>query len=164
MIGQQRDEAFNEIAVTGGFDGHGELHGGSLHFDCGFCVVVHGAVDYVRPADELCDRARIEAEALFRDHGDETGAGFEIRVVKLLIALILLKVGGVGWRQKGALMVIEPPGNFRRTGILEIDDGILVAIEFVLVEKGTGAVQQAGVDKFHVVADAFLVEAGKKSG
>jgi hypothetical protein len=55
-------------------------------------------------------------------------------------------------------VVIEPPGDFGRTGILEIDNGILVAIELVFVEERAGAMQQAGVNEFHIAANAFAVE------
>lgn len=36
---------------------------------------------------------------------------------------------GIRRRKKRALMVVEPPGNFRRVRVLEIDDGVFVAIE-----------------------------------
>jgi len=35
----------------------------------------------------------------------------------------------IGKRQKRALMMIEPPGNLGRVGVLEIDDRVLVAVE-----------------------------------
>ena len=90
---------------------------------------------------------RIEAEALLRDHGDETGAGLETRVVKLAVALILLEMGGVGRREKGAFVVIEPPGNVGRTGVFEIDNRVLIAVKLLLVEKSAGSMQQAGIDE-----------------
>jgi hypothetical protein len=43
---------------------------------------------------------RIEAEALLGDHGNKTGAGLEIRIVELAVALILLEVGGIGGDRK----------------------------------------------------------------
>jgi hypothetical protein len=58
--------------------------------------------------------------------------------------------------------VIEPPGDFRRTGILEIDDGILVAVKLLLVEKSACTMQQAGIDEVHIAADSFPVEAGEQ--
>ena len=106
----------------------------------------------------------IEAEAFLRNHGDETGAGFEGGIVKLAVALILLEVGGVGGREKCAFVVIEPPGDFGRTGILEIYDGVFVAIKLLLVEEGASAMQQAGVDEVHIAADSFAVETGEQGG
>ena len=92
-------------------------------------------------------RRGIETEALLGDHGDETGAGFEIGIVELAIALVLLEVGGVGGSQECALVMIEPPGDFGRAGILEVDDGVFVAIELLFIEQCAGAMQQAGEDE-----------------
>ena len=61
-------------------------------------------------------------------------------------------------------MVIEPPGDFGRTGILEIDDGILVAVELLLVEKRAGTMQQAGVDEIDIAANSLPVESGEQGG
>jgi hypothetical protein len=38
-------------------------------------------------------------------------------------------MGLVFGRQERALMMIEPPGQFRRVAVFEIDDGVLVAVE-----------------------------------
>jgi hypothetical protein len=61
-------------------------------------------------------------------------------------------------------MMIEPPGNFGRTGVLEVDDGVLIAIELLLVEQRPGSVDQAGEDEFGIAANAFAVETGKQRG
>src|SRR5579872_4469330 len=58
--------------------------------------------------------------------------------------------------------MIEPPGDFGRAGIFEIDDGIFIAIEIGFVEKRTRAMQQARVNKVDVIADAFGIKARKK--
>src|SRR5208282_5926357 len=158
IVRQQWNHTLDKVPITDSFDGHGELHGWSLHFPRRLRVFIQGAVDDVGPANQFRHRARIEAEALFRDHGNKTCAGFEIRIVELAVALILLEVGGIGGGKKSALVVIEPPGDFGRTGILEIDDGILVAVELLLVEKSAGAMQQAGVEKVDVAANSFPVE------
>jgi hypothetical protein len=47
--------------------------------------------------------------------------------------------------EKGAEVMIEPPGDARRRGILEIDDGILVARELRLIEERARSVNQAVV-------------------
>jgi|SRR4051812_1477760 hypothetical protein len=59
-------------------------------------------------------------------------------------------------------MVIKPPGNFGRAGIFEIDDGIFVAVKIGFVKKRAGAVQQARVNKFDVIANALGVKTRKK--
>ena len=61
-------------------------------------------------------------------------------------------------------MVIEPPGNLRRTRILEVDNGIFVAIKVFLIEERARSMQQAGIDKLHIGADALAIEARKQSG
>ena len=114
--------------------------------------------------DEVGHGLGIEAEALLRDHCDETRARLEIGIVKLAVALVLLEVLGVGGREKRALVMIEPPGDFWRAGVLEIDDGVLVAIELLLIEQRAGAVNQARELKFGVAADALPVKAGKQRG
>ena len=96
IISEQWDHTLDEIPVTGRFDSHGQLHGRSLHFDRRIRVFVEGAIDDIGPADQFRHRTGIEAEALFGDHGNKTGAGLEIRIVELAVALILLEVGGIG--------------------------------------------------------------------
>jgi len=48
--------------------------------------------------------------------------------------------------------------------ILEVDDGVLVAVELILVEQGSGTVDQAGEFELGVAADALAVEAGEQRG
>jgi hypothetical protein len=109
-------------------------------------------------------RRGIEAKALLRDHGDETGARLEIRIIEFAIALILLEMGSILGREERALVMIEPPGNFRRTGILEIDDGILIAVEINLVKERARPMQEPGESEIHIPAYALAVEAGKERG
>jgi hypothetical protein len=54
--------------------------------------------------------------------------------------------------------VIEPPGDVGRTGVLEIDDGILVAVKLFLIEKSARTMQEAGVHEVDIAADSFPVE------
>jgi len=49
-------------------------------------------------------------------------------------------VGCVSWSQEGALVMIEPPSDLGRTGILEIHNGIFIAIEMLFIKKCAGAV------------------------
>jgi hypothetical protein len=57
--------------------------------------------------------------------------------------------------------MVEPPRNLGRGAVLEIDDGVLVAIEFALVEQGAGAVHQPAVLELYVVANPFPVKTRK---
>jgi hypothetical protein len=61
-------------------------------------------------------------------------------------------------------MVIEPPRNFGRGGVLEIDDGVLVAGEFTLVKQRSGAMNQAVIFIAGAGADALAVEAREQRG
>ena len=59
-------------------------------------------------------------------------------------------------------MMVKPPRNLWRSGILEVDDGILVAIKIGYIEERARAMHQPGELEVHVRPDAFAVEAGKQ--
>jgi hypothetical protein len=98
---------------------------------------------------------------LFCGHGDETRTRFETGIVELAIALVLLEVGCVSGTQECALMVIKPPGNFGRARVLEVYDGIFVAIEIGLIEKRPGTMQQARINELAIAANPLGIEARK---
>ena len=113
---------------------------GRFHLDRGLRVFVHGAIHDIGPVNQFRDRPGIEAETLLGHGRNETGAGLEVGIIELAIALVLLEVGGIGGREECALVMVEPPGDLRRTGIFEIDDRVLIAVEIFFVEQGAGAV------------------------
>src|ERR1700722_2473524 len=78
--------------------------------------------------------------------------------------MILTEMLGVGGRQKRALMVVEPPSEFGRAGILEIDDGVFVAVEGAVLEGLRGFVRHAGVEEFGGGVDALAIEARENRG
>src|SRR5690348_3264833 len=100
---QQRNQVGDEPMIWSGLDHHGELHRGRFHFDRSFSVRIECTVDDVGPVDEIGDGCGVESEAFVRDHRDKTGTRFEIGIVELAVALILLEMFGVGRRKKGAL-------------------------------------------------------------
>ena len=51
-----------------------------------------------------------------------------------MAAAILAEVFRVGGCKERALVMVKPPGHPRRTGILEIDDGVLVAVKQPVLE------------------------------
>jgi len=59
-------------------------------------------------------------------------------------------------------VMVEPPGDLWRTGVLEIDDGIFVAVEIRLVKQRTGAMQQSGEGEVGVFANSLAIKAGEK--
>jgi len=163
LAGEQRNQIWYEL-IRSRLDHHRQFHCGRFHLHGGLGIGIEGAIDNVGPVDEVGHRGGIEAEALLRDHGDKAGAGLEARIVELAVALVLFKVGGIGRREKRAFVMIEPPGKLRRTGILEIDDGVFVAIELDVLEQRPGAMQQPGEGEFGVGANALAVKAGKQCG
>jgi len=63
---------------------------------------------------------------------------------------------------EGALVVIEPPGQAWVRRILEIDDGVHVAIKHRVIKEVGGFVSQPGVSEFRVRVKPALDEAGEK--
>jgi hypothetical protein len=59
-------------------------------------------------------------------------------------------------------MVVEPPSNFRRTGIIEVDNRVFIAIELTLIKQRPGAMYQAGKLEVHIITNAFAIEARKQ--
>src|SRR5215472_3145624 len=59
--------------------------------------------------------------------------------------------------------MVEPPGDLGRTGILEVDDCVFVAIELALVEKRARAVQKTSELKVHIVADTLAIKPREQS-
>jgi hypothetical protein len=59
-------------------------------------------------------------------------------------------------------MMVKPPGNLGRSGILEVDDGVFVAIEVGFIEERARAMHQPGELEVHVRPDAFAVKARKQ--
>src|SRR5690349_7054670 len=65
----------------------------------------------------------------------------------------------VGGRQKRGLVMIEPPGDARRGGVLEVHNGVFVAREILLVKERAGAVHQAVIFVGGIFGYALAVEA-----
>jgi hypothetical protein len=61
-------------------------------------------------------------------------------------------------------MVVEPPGDFGRVRVLEIDDGVFVAIEQAGSPRLRSPVGHAGEAELRRGIEFFLVKAVEKSG
>src|SRR5580700_10681358 len=61
-------------------------------------------------------------------------------------------------------MMVEPPGDFRRRGIFEIDDGVFVAIEMRFVKQRSRPMHKSGEDKLGILANALAIKTGKDGG
>jgi hypothetical protein len=70
---------------------------------------------------------------------------------------------GVRGSEESALVMVEPPGNFRGIRILEIDDDIFVAVEEAVVPGLRGAVRHAGEAELGGGIEALAVKAVKES-
>ncbi len=77
----------------------------------------------------------------------KAGAGRVIGIEELVraahrVLLAVEKALLVFRRQKRRLMMVEPPCDLRRSRVLEVDDGVLIAAEFALVKQRAGAMHQ----------------------
>jgi len=61
-------------------------------------------------------------------------------------------------------MMIKPPGNLWRSGILEVDNGVLIAVEIGFIEERARTMHQAGELEVHVRPNALAIKAGKQRG
>ena len=61
-------------------------------------------------------------------------------------------------------MVIEPPGQAGIAGVLEIDDGVLVAIEERRVEGLGGPMRHSGVGELRIRVNGARDEAAEVGG
>ena len=59
-------------------------------------------------------------------------------------------------------MVIEPPGELRVARVLEIDDGVLVAVEKAVFENLRGPVGHAGISEIRVRMECAADEAAEE--
>jgi hypothetical protein len=110
---------------------------------------------------------RIVVEFHPRHGSDVFGAGAEGRIEELASAGIVPEMLGVLGGKKGALVMIEPPGEARVRRILEIDNRVDVAVEHARFEQLRGFVRQAGIAEIGVRVKLFLyktAEEGRRSG
>src|SRR4051812_22191503 len=120
------------------------------------------AVNNIGPADQFFHWTWIKAEFLLRHMRQKLGAGLVLRIEKLLALVAQAIVLRIFRREKSALMMVKPPGDLGRSGILEVDDGVLVAIEIRFIEERACAMHQPCELEFNIRPDAFAIEAGKQ--
>src|ERR1700733_4972595 len=75
--------------------------------------------------------------------------------------MVAAKVFGILRSKEGTLMMIEPPSKQGRAGILEIHNGVFVAVENTVFERVRGFVRHSGIHKLSVRMDELSVKAGK---
>src|SRR5439155_15502855 len=106
----------------------------------------------------------IEAELFSGDGRNELGARLVIRLVIHVRAWPLAELFGVGGREKRALVMVEPPGHFRRIGKLEVQDDVFVAIEKAGFPRLRGAVGHPSETELCGLVKALAIKAVKESG
>jgi hypothetical protein len=65
----------------------------------------------------------------------------------------------VRWGKKGAQMMIEPPGDARRSAVLEVDNRVFVTREIRFLKECAGAMHEAVEAVLCILTDAFAVKA-----
>src|ERR1700683_4583703 len=78
--------------------------------------------------------------------------------------MVAAEMLGILRSEKRALMMIEPPGEQRRTGIFEIHNGVFVAVENAVFEGLRSFMRHPGLNKLGIGVDSFAVKPGKHSG
>src|SRR3989440_3400961 len=126
--------------------------------------LVERAVNRVRPTDERAERRVLEAEALGRDARDELCARLGRGVPEFFSRSVGAEVGLVFGTEEGRLVMVEPPREALARAVLEVNDGVLVAVEHRVVEERAGCVQQRRVGHRGVALEAREVEAREDCG
>src|SRR5579863_4161311 len=114
--------------------------------------------------DQLGQRLRIKVEFFLGHRGDQFRAGLVLRLVEHVRARMLAEMPGVFRGEERALMMIEPPSQLRRIGILEIDDDIFVAVKKTALPWMLGAMGHSREMEIRLGIETLAVEAVKKRG
>jgi hypothetical protein len=163
-ISELGNDTGGQAVFWSGFYDQAKLRGRLSEFDGGFRSGILRAVDDVAPVDEFFQRFRVEGEFFLGDGGDELGARFVVGLVEHVWAGMSAEMFGVRRIEKRALMVVEPPGHFGRVGILEIDDGVFVAVEKAGSPGLLSAMGHSCEMKLGGGIEFFLVETVEESG
>ena len=127
-----------------------------------FALAILRAVDDVGPVHQLVQIGRVKPHfsramvAMNFVHERKLG------IVHFLVAALVSEVLGVFGRQERALVMIEPPGQARVGGVLEIDDGVLVAVEHASLKQPLRFVRQAGEGEFRAGMEPAFDEAAEE--
>ena len=105
----------------------------------------------------------IEAEFFPCHRGNQLRARLVIRFVEHMLARLLAELLGISRGQKSALMMIEPPGHFRRIGILEVHNHVFIAVEDPAFPRLRRPVRHARELKFSAFVKFLTVKTVKES-
>ena len=161
------DDVLHGAGALRAFDDQRELSSRREEIDRFLSIAVEGAVDDIGPRDQVLEIRRIVAEFFARHGGDVFGAGAEGGIEKFVAADVVAEMHGVLGREESALMMIEPPGQAGVGRILEIDDGVDIAVEHGGLEQLRGFMGQAGIDEVGAGIEFFsdkTAEEGRRGG
>jgi hypothetical protein len=108
--------------------------------------------------DQRLDWLIVEAELISRHVGNKLCARLAVRIQKFFSGFVPEKVLFILGCQEGRLVMIKPPGQFFGRRILEVDDGVLIAVKQLLIELISRPMQQSRVAHFRVTVYAFFVK------
>src|SRR5580692_894810 len=163
-ISQLGNDARWQTVLWRRFNDQAKLRGRFRQLDGRLWRGVLRAIDNVTPMDQVFERLRVKAEFFLGNRGDKFCAGFIVRLVKHVWAGMTAELLGVSGREKRTLMVVEPPGHFRRVGVLEIDDGVFVAVKKAGRPWLRSTMGHTGEAELRGGIELFPVEAVEKSG
>jgi hypothetical protein len=84
--------------------------------------------------------------------------------VELSAAFVGFEVRFVFFAEKGALMMIKPPGQTRIAGIFEVNDGIFIPVEPNIEKQLAGTMCESLVHEFAIFADGVSIKVAEDSG
>ncbi len=150
-------------------DDERQLHGRRGHFHGRLGALVKRSIHDVGPMDQFGNRRGIEAKTRLGNVSQEAGARGVVGIEKLVVAAHRVSLAGqkvlvILRRQKGRLVMIEPPGDLGRCRIFKVDDGVFVAGKLVFVEERAGPMHQAVVLIACSSRDALTVKACEQRG
>lgn len=163
-LGEADDDLLNECRVFFALD---ELHqlqrrGAKLNALCR--RFVERPVDRMRPFDKLGEKWVLKAELLFRHACKELGVRGTGRVEKFLARSIGTKMSFIRLGKKRRLMMIEPPGQPLIGAVLEVKNGVLIAVELLAVEGVVRPVHRGRIADLGIGSDDRAVKLGKDGG
>ena len=155
--------------ILRGLDDERELHRGRGHLDSRIGTFIFGAIHDVGPMNQLGHRSRVETVARLGDMSQKTCARSVVRIEELpscagRVALAGQKVFMILRRKECRLVVIEPPGDFGRRRIFEVDDRVFIAREFAFVEERSGAMHQPVIPVACVWRNALAMKSREQGG
>src|SRR5690348_10493615 len=126
-IGQLWNNASREAVFRRRLNHEGQLRGGFGDFHGSLRRRVLRAVNDVAPMNQIFEWPRIKSKFVLRYRSDEFGARAIVWLIKHVRDGMFSKLPGILRSEERALVMIEPPGQFRRVRILEVHDHILIA-------------------------------------